>query len=472
MIPALLTEDEFAALPEEDQDEYLRVQAELVDGESLGDFIRRISPHHPPPRHFIPIIKEIEACLVERRKVCISMPPRHGKTTLLLHAFAWWLSRFPADTCAYYSYNSDMGRSKSVLARGLAERAAITLSDETNTKAEWRTLDGGGLLAGGVDSGLTGQGVSGLLVIDDPFKGPIDAYSQHQRDAVYEWFQTVPMTRREGASVFVIHTRWHEDDLIGRLEKTGDWVVINFPAIAGEDDWLGDEKREPGTVLWPDRFSLEDIEERRTVLGEFNFAALYQGTPRPRGGTVFGEPHYYDPAETSFEGFTIVIAADPAASEKTSADYSAAVVLSIEGTGAKMRGYVRKVYREQVQIPKFVTDLMSLQQTFGNAAINVESTGGFKAIPQMLRALGLERINEIIPMGDKFTRAQLVAAAWNGGRVLVPADSPPWLGKFLDEIAKFTGVNDKQDDQVDALAHAWNTGPKATMWDLYGAGAQ
>lgn len=457
MIPAL-TEAQFAALPEEDQDEWLRVNAELVEGEGLADFIRRISPHHPPPRHFLPIIREIEKCLVERRKVCISMPPRHGKTTLLLHAFAWWLSRFPADTNAYYSYNSDMGRSKSVLARALTARAGVALSDETNTKSEWRTIEGGGLLAGGVDSGLTGQGVSGLLVIDDPFKGPIDAYSQHQRDAVYEWFQTVPMTRREGASVFVIHTRWHEDDLIGRLAKTGDWVVINFPAIAGEDDWLGDEKREPGSPLWPERFSLEDIAERRKVLGEFNFAALYQGSPRPRGGTVFGEPHYYDPAETSFEGCMIIIAADPAASEKTSADFSAAVVLSIKGKGAEMTAYVRRVYREQVQIPKFVDDLKSLQQTFGNASINVESTGGFKAIPQMLRALGLKRINEIIPMGDKFARAQLAAAAWNSGRLLVPADSPRWLGAFLDEIAKFTGVNDAHDDQVDALAHGWNAG--------------
>src|SRR6185369_16321011 len=237
------------------------------------DFICRLSPHHRPPRHFLPIIAEIERCRVERRKVCISIPPRHGKTTLLLHAFAWWLSKFPADTNAYYSYNSPQALSKSVLARALTGRAGVQLSDETNNKAEWRTTDGGGLLAGGVGGGLTGQGVSGLLVVDDPFKGPKDAYSQVYRDAVYEWFQTVPMTRREGASVFVIHTRWHEDDLIGRLEKTGEWTIINLPAIAEERDPLG---RAAGEALWPERFPIEDLEETKRTIGEFNFAALYQ----------------------------------------------------------------------------------------------------------------------------------------------------------------------------------------------------
>lgn len=466
MFPAPPTDAEWAALSEDDRDEYLSLQAELVEGESLTAFINRLSPHHPPPPHLVPLIEELESCLIRQRKICISLPPRHAKTTLILHALAWWCSRFPADTSAYYSYNEQMGQSKSVMARALAARAGVSLSAEINMKSEWRTTDGGGLLAGGIDSGLTGHGVSGLLVIDDPFKGPTDAYSQNGRDRVFQWFTDVPMTRREGASVIVIHTRWHEDDLIGRLEKTGDWTIINFPAIAEEDDWLGEKKREPGTVLWADRFSLEDILERKKTLGEFSFAALFQGRPRPRGGTVFGEPHYYDPEDTSFEGCIIIIAADPAASEKTSADYSAAVVLSIKGRGVEAVGYVRRVYRKQVAIPTFVTDLKSLQQTFGNAAIHVEATGGFKAIPQMLRALGLKRINEIIPMGDKFTRAQGVAAAWNGGRVLVPADNPPWLGEFLDELAKFTGVNDAHDDQVDALAHGWNTPRKVSMWDV------
>lgn len=452
MLPTL-TEAEWAALSPDEQEELADLAEEIAGGESLREFICRLSPHHPPPRHFDPIIELIEAARVNPQKVCISLPPGHGKTTLIMHALAWWMTKNPADGNGYFSYNASLSLSKSVIARDLARRAGVQLSKETNNKGEWRTVDGGGLLAGGVGGGLTGQRIHGILVVDDPFKGPIDSSSPTYRENVDEWFKTVALTRLEGGSVFVIQTRWHEDDLVGRLAKRKGWNIVNLPAIAGEGDILG---RQPGAPLWPELFGLDRIEERREDLGEFGFSALFQGSPRPRGGTVFGEPRYYDPATTDLTGCRFVLACDPAASESTSSDYSAAVVLAIKGTGRDAVAYVLRVYRKQVPIPTLVSDLRSLQQAYGNTTIHVEAVGGFKAIPQMLRALGLTRITEIVPIGDKFTRAQPVAAAWNAERILVPSDSPAWLGAFLDEIAKFTGVKDLHDDQVDALSHAWN----------------
>lgn len=458
---ASLTDPELAALTPDELEELLDLAEDIAGGESLREFICRISPQHPPPRHFDPIIDLIEAARAKPQKVCISLPPGHGKTVLFMHAIAWWLTKNPGDSSAYFSYNATQAHSKSVMARALAARAGVRLSEQTNNKGEWRTSDGGGLLAGGVGGGLTGQRVTGLLIVDDPFKGPIDAYSQTGRDAVDEWFKTVALTRREAASAFVIHTRWHEDDLIGRLAKRAGWKVINLPAIAEEGDPIG---RAPGEALWPEMFPLTraddsektPLDEIKDEIGEFLFAALYQGSPRPRGGSVFGEPTYYDPATTDLSGVRFFMAADPAGSEKTSADYSAVVVLAIKGHGKDAIAYVRHVYREQVTIPAFVKALVSIQQTYGNTAVNVESVGGFKAIPQMLKDLGLTRINEIVPVGDKFTRAQAVAAAWGVGRVMVPSDMPRWLGKFLDEVQKFTGVKNAHDDQVDALSHAWN----------------
>src|SRR4051794_24099453 len=111
MFPRPLTDAEWAALSEDDRDEYLSLQADLAEGESLTAFIARLSPHHPPPPHLTPLIEELESCLFRRRKICISLPPRHAKTTLIQHAIAWWCSRFPADTNAYYSYNEQMGQS-------------------------------------------------------------------------------------------------------------------------------------------------------------------------------------------------------------------------------------------------------------------------------------------------------------------------------------------------------------------------
>lgn len=471
MLTADITPEAWAALSPAEQDELADHVETLYGGESLHDFMLRMAPHHPPPRHLKPLLDVIEESRWNRLlKVGISMPPGHAKTTLFLNAFAWWLTKFPADTCAYNSFNATAALSKSVLARALTQRAGVELSEETNNKAEWRTTAGGGLLAGGMAS-LTGKRVQGPLVIDDPYSGPLDAFSPAYRESVWNDVFTVAMTRREGAPMFLIHTRWHEDDVIGRLKRevkekglTG-WRFINLPALAEADDPLG---REPGEALWSDLFPTHDLEVIRADQGEYNFAALYQGEPRPRGGAVFGDPSYYDPATFKMDGWRLVLAGDPAASTKTSADYSASGVLAIRGQGAEREGRVLYAYRKQVPIPQFANDLLAMQHQFGETAINIEAVGGFKAIPQMLRAIHPDlRINEIVPVGDKFTRAQPVAAAWNTARLLVPANSPPWLGPFLDEIAKFTGVNDKSDDQVDWLAHAWNSdngGP--TMWDV------
>jgi predicted phage terminase large subunit-like protein len=423
-------------------------------GERLADFILRLSPHRPPPRHVEPLIAVIERARQERVRVCVSMPPRHAKSLTVLHGIAWWLKSAPADTLAYFSYADDLARSKSRIARRLALDAGVRLASDSANLSEWRTIEGGGLLAGGAGGGLTGHGVSGLLVVDDPLKNREEADSPVIRNRVWEWLNEVGYTRMEGASAICIGTRWHQDDLIGRLEATGEWQMLSFPAIAEEADQLG---RAPGDALWPERFPVEELETIRRQIGEWSFASLYQGLPRPRGTSVFGEPHYFDLSSWTPAGARVVIGADPAASEKTSADWSVALVLAIEGRGDRVIGRVLDLWRGQVTIPVFTEQLRRLSRRWWNAAIAVEAVGGFRAVPQLLRAVDpLLRLTEVKLHGDKFQRAQAVAAAWNDGRVLVPT-SAPWLASLLAEVGSFTGVRDAHDDQVDALAHAWNS---------------
>jgi hypothetical protein len=213
------------------------------------------------------------------------------------------------------------------------------------------------------------------MVIDDLFRDAEDANSRVEREKKWEWFGSVAMTRLEGASVVMVGTRWHQDDVIGRViaqdeERIADglepeWEVINLAALAEENDPLG---RPFGQELWPgSRYTPDYFTKLRRVIGEYLFAALYQGRPRPRGGAVFGEARYYTPATTSFNGCRTIIVCDPAASEKTSADYSAAIVLSVKGSGPDTVAYLRYVYRKQTSIPGLVQDLLSLQQRFGNA---------------------------------------------------------------------------------------------------------
>jgi predicted phage terminase large subunit-like protein len=475
---AAWTDAERGALTDEELDEAIQLEAELEGRTTLVDFIKEVSPTRPPPRHFAPVIRLLERARRERLRVCISMPPRHGKTTLFQHAFAWWMRDVnAADTHAYLSYNEGQGLSKSTKIREMAKSCGVALSADFGGKAEWRTPAGGGLLAGGVGSKLTGQGVSGLLVVDDPFKDRKSADSPVNREAVWEWFNEVAFTRQEGSSIFVIHTRWHEDDLIGRLAKMDGWIVVNLPALAASNDNGRDELgREVGEALWPSRYDGVELGKIRKQIGEFSFAALYQGQPRPRGARVFGEAHYY--TKEDFEalrgGFRIFIGADPAATDDTTGDYSSIVALAVVGANDETTAYVLEVYRQQVTVPQFAADLLAFQKRHGNAPIHVEAVGGFKAVPQTLRRIHRALRVRSIPAteGDKFTRAQAVAAAWNTARVLVPVGEVdgadvPWLGEFLDELHLFTGVKDANDDQVDALAHAWNS--IGAKWTARGA---
>jgi hypothetical protein len=156
-------------------------------------------------------------------RACVSVPPRHAKTETVLHGIAWLLRRHPDWPVAYVSYAADIARSKSRQARDYAARAGVTLRDDSAALHEWRTPAGGGLLATGVGGPLTGHGVR-LLIVDDPFKNRSEADSPTVRETVHGWFTSTAMTRVEpGGSVLVVHTRWHPDDLIGRLLR-GDRV--------------------------------------------------------------------------------------------------------------------------------------------------------------------------------------------------------------------------------------------------------
>jgi predicted phage terminase large subunit-like protein len=461
-MPAALQRDDLDGLTPAEINELEAIDAELGGGgESLRQFIERIAPEHAPiPRHLGPLLDVLERARRERVKVCVSMPPGHAKTLTILRALAWWLAATPSDTCAYLSYADKQAWGKSKIGRTIAEEAGVELDPYAWSGQEWRTTDGGGVLAAGVDGRLTGQRITGLCVFDDPFKSRDDANSAASRESAWTFYTTVVRTRLENASVIVVQTRWHQDDLIGRLAEKDGWEVINLPALAEENDLLG---RKPGEALWPEMYPVEEFAEIRGEQGEFDFSAIYQGRPIPRGARVFGTEHYYDPVTLDLTGCRIVMASDEAATKNTTSDYSTIAVLAMKGRGIDTVAYVLDFYREQMTIPQFARDLRAWQLRWGNPKVAIESNGAFTAVPQLMREADPElRIKEIFAISDKFQRAQPVAAAWNGGRVLVPipAEAKPikWLKAFLKEVSDFTGVNDAYDDQVDALAHAWDTG--------------
>lgn len=426
----------------------------MRSGEGLADFIRRTQPHRPPPPHIMPLIRRIEAAREKPLRLVVTMPPRHVKTTTLVNAFSWWLSLFPGDTCGYYTYSDEKARSESRKARDLAIGVGIDISEDAANLKEWRTSQGGGLLAGGAGGGLTGYGISGIMAVDDPYKNREEADSRIIRDKIWEWFNEVAFTRDEGCSFIVTHTRWHDDDLAGKLVKQG-WEELRLSALAEENDPLG---RELNAALWPEMFSEERLAIIRKQIGEFSWASLYQQRPRPRGAKLFGPEHYYDPKTVDFTECRASIGADTAASKKTSADSSAAVAGMVRGRDKDTRiTYITEAYKEQMTVPQFARDLRAFQARNHGAMAAVEGAGIGKGTYQAIKDVDPKaRIFESETRGDKFQRAQGVAAAWNDGRVLVPLGNPPWLAKFLSDVQDFTGVNDAEDDIPDALAHMWN----------------
>jgi predicted phage terminase large subunit-like protein len=443
----------------------------LAGSDSLLDWVPRMSPTFQRPDHLVKLADALVRSQFEPIYVTISVPPRHSKTETLVHGVPWRLLREPTCEIAYCTYEANLAYSKSRRMREIAEQVGVKLKKAAKGVQEWQTKEGGRVIATGVGGPLTGRGAK-LLIIDDPLKNREEAESPVIRQKIWDWFTSTALTRVEpGGSVIVCHTRWHDDDLIGRIKSEfpdGQWIHIQMPAVEEIDSIsINGEPIVERKALWPSRWPLAELDKKRSLVGEYDWAALYQGQPRPKGGRMFGTAHRYDQPNIVLgkEPCKIVIGADPAATEKTNSDYSAIVVASFTGSWDKedpsnienlgFRGDILEVWRGQVTVPEFAKRLRDIAVKWG-APIVVESVGGFKAVPQILQQLDKSlKIVEAPVRGDKFARALPVSAAWNYGRIRVP-ESAAWLQDFLSEIEKFTGVKDKHDDQVDALAHAYN----------------
>jgi predicted phage terminase large subunit-like protein len=423
----------------------LPTKAESLLGvsEPLGTFMERVSGNVlRAPRHLGPLLSLLERARTEPVRAVVSAPPQHGKTELLMHSLAWHLAQDPERTHAYVTYAGTLASDRSRKIRSITTEAGIELPEKPGGMRRWRTARGGGLIAEGVRGQLTGKSVDGLLIVDDPYKSRVEAESVVQREQVWGLFADAALTRlHPRASAIVVHTRWHEDDLAGRLGKQG-WEVVNLPAVL-----------EDGSPLWPERYSVDDLIQRRAAIGEYSWSSLYMGHPRPRGGAVFRNVVSYDPQihVVRANQWRIAIGIDLAYTARTRADYSSAVVMA---TGEDGRCYVLEVVRQQVEAPQFATTLRALRQRYAGALPRWYAAGTEQGVVQLMQSMGVG-IEALPPKGDKFLRAQPVAAAWNTGRILVPTNAS-WATPFVDEVLAFTGIADAHDDQVDALAAAYD----------------
>jgi predicted phage terminase large subunit-like protein len=410
--------------------------------EPLNSFIERVSGGSLiAPRHLAPLVALLERARHEPVRAVVSAPPQHGKSETIMHALAWHLAQDPTRTHAYVTYAGNFATDQSRRIRSITDSAGVEMSDQAALR-RWRTARGGGLIAEGVSGQLTGKSVDGIFVIDDPYKDRVEAESALKRERVWQFFTDVAKTRlNPAASVIVVHTRWHEDDLAGRLVKHHGWERVNLPAVSLE-----------GAPLWPERYTPAWLKEQREALGEYSWASLYMGEPRPRGGAVFRDVRLYDPQTHVVRShvWRVAIGVDLAYTAKSRADYSVAVVLAADGQG---HCYVLDVVRAQLEAPQMAQQLAALKTRY--AAPMRWYTGGTEAgVAQLMQSMGVT-IETMPARQDKFLRAQSAAAAWNASRISVPTNTA-WSNAFVEEVLAFTGVGDIHDDQVDALAAAYD----------------
>lgn len=229
----------------------------------------------------------------ENVRLLITMPPRHGKSDMGTQKFpSWVLGKDPTTPIIVASYSDELATDFGQATRDIMYSPEYTvmyptrLRKDTKAKGKWQTDSGGGYTATGVGGSITGKGFK-VGVVDDPLKNREEADSEVVREARYKWYRSTFYTRQEGNSMIIlILTRWHEDDLAGRILRDAEeakekgqpydeWRHIDFKAIATQDD----DYRKEGEALWPAKFPINELQRIKSTLGPYEFSSLYQQTP-------------------------------------------------------------------------------------------------------------------------------------------------------------------------------------------------
>ena len=401
------------------------------------------------------------------------MPPRHGKSLTASEIFpAWYLAKNPEKRIILASYAQSLAqrfsrnvRNLFVLASFRAIFSEALIAGDSRSIASW-DIKGhrGGMISAGVGSGITGHGAD-LLIIDDPIKDAREANSLLIRNRIWAWYTTTAYTRlHPDGAVLVIATRWHLDDLTGRLltysEKAADeWAVLHFPAL-----------NDNGEALWPERYNADELLRIKASIGSYAWNALYQGNPLPAEGGMFHRSwfsiidavpssgqwvRWWDRAATSLAG-----------------DYTVGVLMLASGgryyIADVQRGQWSSDERNKIMVQTAELDAM---RTGNRCIIWTEQEPGSSGVDMakaLIRLLAKFPVYAETSSGSKEVRAMPFAAQCEAGNVsLLRGD---WNSAYLDEMSTFPlGTND---DQVDASSGAYNKLAVAFGFDATGTGGE
>jgi len=381
------------------------------------------------------------------RRLMVFLPPRSGKSEVTSKKFpAWYLGRHPDREIILASYAADLAYDFSRIAREtLSEWGhlwGVALSGDSSAVKRWGIeAHRGGMIAAGVGGPITGRGAH-VALIDDPIKNWQDAQSPVLREKAWGWYKSTLRTRlAPGGSIVLIMTRWHEDDLAGRLimDASEEWDIVKLPAYDEQAD----------RYLWEARFSRAEYEATKKALGSHLWSAMYQQEPHPEEGGILKRQwwKFYKQVPSHFD--TILQSWDMTFKDVQTSDY---VVGQVWG---KERGdyYLLDQFRARADMPKTARALKALSAKWPKAWQKlVEDTANGPAIIQTLRH-EVSGLTPVHPKESKIARTYAVSPLAEAGNVYLPDPSiASWIHDFVEECSAFP--NGTHDDQVDACTQA------------------
>lgn len=358
-----------------------------TDGNFFG-YIKRKSSKikaHKKLRGIVKIerIDESEGnCIeVEGGIYCVTenLIPTHNSQLASIDFPAWYLGRHPEKEIITSSYSAELAQDFGYKTRNLVatqeyeELFQTKLRDDSKSKSKWLTKEGGGYTAVGVGGAITGRGAD-VLIIDDPVKNREEAESKVVRDKIWNWYTSTAYTRLEkDAAVILIMTRWHMDDLAGRLltaqDSGGDkWEVVKFPAIATEDE----QYRLAESPLWAEKYTLSNLQAIKKTVGTYDWSSLYQQEP------ILSETQEFKPKFYQYRTLeqvraldtTNYLTIDTAISQKDSADNNGYCLNFID----KENKWNIKAWKAKESPTQLIENLFSLQENFNLVSIGIEET--------------------------------------------------------------------------------------------------
>lgn len=441
------------------------------------------------------------------RNILITAPPRHAKTFYTTQTFAGYLLlRKAYREVMVAAYNAELAGTFGRATRDIVTDKKATkpfptfqLSRETRAVDFWKTTVGGVYYAVGMGGTTTGRGAN-FLLLDDPYKTREEAESMLIRRKIWDFYVASLLTRqqpdRDGqpAVKIITHTRWHPDDIGGRILeseefKNGEWFHLNYRALEERDTSVyisrsdlpqddpryipqtseaGGKKRKlllkhvakgerlvsapkKQVALWPERFPVEWLLKQKKQIGDREFEALYQQNPYVIGGNIVKESWFrrYTIESLPQDFHAIAIAADTAFKAKTQNDYSAILVGGVTALGDI---YLLKMHREKLEYPLLKRKVQTINASWRGKGLRgwwvEDKASGQSLIQDMQKNSGLIILPWKPGSDDKVNRLTSVSPMIEAGRVWLPEDAD-WVDDFLNEICAFPSV--KNDDQVDAL---------------------